>query len=68
MLKMFLQEITKRYDEDINLKDITIENQKNEYEKKIGKLEMILEDVKFILVKKSELRSQGKSNLEVIVK
>ena len=59
---MFLQEITKRYDEDINLKDITIENQKNEYKKKIGKLERILEDVKFTLVKKSELRSQGKSN------
>ena len=59
---MFLKEITKRYDEDINLKDITIENQKNEYKKKIGKLERILEDVKFTLVKKSELRSQGKSN------
>ena len=59
---MFLKEITKRYDEDINLKDITIENQKNEYKKKIGKLESILEDVKFTLVKKSELRSQGKSN------
>ena len=67
---MFLQEITKRYDEDINLKDINIENQKNEYEKKIGnsRLERILEDVKFILVKRSELRSQGKSNLDVIVK